>query len=180
MTLELSVVKNNIFELRGMRVMIDVHLAALYEVETRTLKQAVRRNMERFPEDFMFELTQEEYDELRLRINYEDEDESKTGKHAKYMPFAFTELGVGMLSSVLRSGKAIEVNISIMRAFAMLRQMALGLTELYERIDRIEEEMGIKFEKITVILHHLLGGNAGRTVVEGFKPKKDPALEEAG
>jgi hypothetical protein len=85
-----------------------------------------------------------------------------------------------MLSSVLRSGKAIEVNISIMRAFAMLRQMALGLTELYERIDRIEEEMGIKFEKITVILHHLLGGNAGRTVVEGFKPKKDPALEEAG
>lgn len=168
--MEISVIKSCIFEVRGVRVMLDMHLAAFYQVETRTLKQAVRRNIERFPEDFMFELTPEEYDSLKIQDL--EEDEPKTGKHAKYMPFAFSELGVGMLSSILRSGKAIEINIGIMRAFAIMRQMALGLSELNERISKIEIEMGLKFDDVYEILKLMLGGNGGRTVVEGFKVKK--------
>jgi hypothetical protein len=179
MTLEVTTIKNCIFEVRGVRVMLDLHLAALYQVETRALKQAVRRNWERFPEDFMFELTPEEFDLLKPQFNEEEGGESKTGKHAKYLPFAFTEMGVGMLSSVLRSEKAIEINISIMRAFVMTRLMALGLAELNERVARIEQEMGLKFDDVYEVLGLLLGGNAGRTVVEGFKVRKPKEVASA-
>ncbi len=170
--MDVSVIKNNIFEVRGQRVMLDYHLAALYQVETRALKQAVRRNMERFPEDFMFQLTPEEFKMLQLDLDDMDSEEPKTGRHSKYLPFVFSELGVGMLSSVLRSATAIEINISIMRAFVLMRQLALGLSELHDRVERIEQEMGMKFQDVFQILQHLLGGNGGRTIVEGFKPKK--------
>ncbi len=153
--------------------MLDYHLAALYQVETRALKQAVRRNLERFPEDFMFQLTLEEFKTLQLEDEEEvGAEEPKTGRHSKYLPFVFSELGVGMLSSVLRSSTAIEINISIMRAFVLMRQLALGLSELHDRVERIEHEMGMKFQDVFEILQHMLGGNGGRTIVEGFRPPK--------
>jgi hypothetical protein len=187
MDTEIAMIKDSIFEFRGVKVMLDVHLAQRYGVQTRSLKQAVRRNIERFPKDFMFELTLEEFEDLRLRVaNLPESDEPKTGKHAKYLPFAFTELGVSMLSSVLRSEKAIEVNINIMRTFVMLRQFAMGLNELWDRITAIEHEMGIKFKDIFEALHLLIGGNGGRTIVKGFQafPKqlaepKKPKLKAA-
>lgn len=105
--------------------MLDLDLAEMYQVETRALKQAVRRNIDRFPPDFMFELTKPEYDSLRSQIVTLNEDETVggRGKHSKYLPFVFTEQGVAMLSSVLRSDTAIKMNISIMRAFVAVRQL---------------------------------------------------------
>lgn len=106
--MDLQIIQSKIYEIRGCRVMLDSDLAALYQVETKALKQAVKRNIERFPDDFMFELTKEEVECLRSQIVTLNE---KQGQHLKYMPYAFTEQGVAMLSSVLRSQTAIEVNI---------------------------------------------------------------------
>lgn len=105
---------------RGQRVMLDFDLAELYQVETRTLKQAVRRNIERFPGDFMFEITEAEYNCLKNSMTSQVVISNEKGGR-RYMPFAFTEQGVAMLSSVLRSGTAIQVNIAIMRAFVAMR-----------------------------------------------------------
>lgn len=113
--MELMVIQNKVYTLRGCKIMLDFDLAELYEIETRILKQAVRRNIERFPQDFMFELTTEELMSLRSQIVIL---KKSRGGHSKYLPFAFTEQGVAMLSSVLNSYKAIQVNITIMRAFA--------------------------------------------------------------
>ena len=117
-TVPVERITSKIYLIRGMKVMLDRDLAELYGVETKVLKQAVRRNIKRFPEDFMFELTKSEEKSLRSQIVT-----LKRGQHAKYLPFAFTEQGVAMLSSVLNSERAIEVNIQIMRAFTQLRQM---------------------------------------------------------
>ena len=117
--MELDIIKNKIYEIRGLRVMLDRDLAQMYGVETKVLNQAVRRNIERFPEDFMFTLSKEEC--LRSQIVTLNE---ARGHHLKYMPLAFTEQGVAMLSSVLRSRTAIEINISIMRAFVVMRNYA--------------------------------------------------------
>lgn len=113
--MELMVIQNKVYTLRGCKIMLDFDLAELYEIETKVLKQAVRRNIERFPDDFMFELTKEEYGFLRSQIVTLEKGK---GRYSKYLPFAFTEQGVAMLSSVLNSYKAIQVNITIMRAFA--------------------------------------------------------------
>jgi RNA polymerase primary sigma factor len=145
--MDLQIIQNKIYEIRGCRVMLDSDLAALYQVETKALKQAVKRNIERFPEDFMFELTKEEVECLRSQIvtlkNNPDELEaaasSKRGKHTKYLPYVFTQEGVAALSGVLRSPIAIQVNISIMRAFVALRQMITGYQELLKRIEELEE-----------------------------------------
>jgi ORF6N domain len=118
--LELQLIQNKIYELRGQKIMLDFDLAILYETETRILKQAVRRNMYRFPDDFMFELTKEEYNSLTSQIVILKN--KGRGQHIKYLPFAFTEQGVAMLSSVLNSKKAIRVNIIIIRAFVLFRQ----------------------------------------------------------
>ena len=116
--MELQVIQNKIYEIRGQKVMLDFDLAELYGSETKRLKEAVRRNLKRFPCDFMFELTKEEFTSLRSQIA------SSNGRGGlRYMPFAFTEQGVAMLSSVLNSDVAIEVNISIMRAFVAVRQL---------------------------------------------------------
>ncbi len=130
--MDLQIIQNKIFEVRGCRVMLDYHLAELYQVETRALKQAVKRNIERFPGDFMFVLTQEEAN-LLLSIGVSQNVIPPDYNFGIAMPMAFTEQGVAMLSSVLRSKVAIEVNISIMRAFVLMRQMAIGYEELSHR-----------------------------------------------
>ena len=119
---DIQMIQNKIYEIRGQRVMLDRDLAYLYGVETKALNQAVKRNKQRFPDDFMFQLTKDEC--LRSQIVTLNEPQ---GKHLKYLPYAFTELGVAMLSSVLRSETAIEVNISIMRAFVVIRRMTATL-----------------------------------------------------
>src|SRR4030043_299374 len=113
-------IEKSILQIGGKKVMLDADLAELYGVETRVLVQAVKRNLERFPEDFMFQLSKEEADFLRSQIVTLKKGR---GQHSKYLPYAFTEQGVAMLSSVLNSERAIQVNIQIMRAFTALRQM---------------------------------------------------------
>jgi hypothetical protein len=116
--MELQVIQNKICEIRHNKVILDFDLSEMYGIETKHLKQAVRRNIDRFPPDFMFELTREEYNFLRTQIA---SLENGRGKYTKYQPFAFTEQGVAMLSSVLNSKQAIAINISIMRAFVAVR-----------------------------------------------------------
>jgi hypothetical protein len=116
--MEIEHLKNSIHEIRGLKVILDFELAKLYEVETRVLKQAVRRNIERFPMDFLFELNENEIQNLRSHFV------TSSWGGQRHKPFAFTEQGIAMLSSVLKSKKAIHMNISIMRAFVMMRQWA--------------------------------------------------------
>jgi len=126
-------IQNRIYEIRGERVMLDKDLATLYETETKFLNLAVKRNIKRFPKDFMFQLTKEEYEGVRFQIETLDKSQKplrlqnetlKTGRgqHIKYMPYAFTEQGVAMLSGILNSDKAINMNIAIMRAFVEVRK----------------------------------------------------------
>jgi hypothetical protein len=151
--MELEIIKNSIHEIRGKKVMLDMDLAKLYEVETRVLKQAVRRNMERFPEDFMFELSKEEWDSLRSQIVM-----FKTGKgnFPKYVPFAFTEQGVSMLSAVLNSKRAVQTSILIIRAFVMMRQFTLTYDELSEKLIELEKKHNQKFDDIEQVLTYLM------------------------
>jgi hypothetical protein len=144
-----QIITHKIIEIRGHKVLLDFDLAELYETETRILKQAVRRNTNRFPEDFMFELTEEEWISLRSQIVT-----LKTGRgqHSKYLPFAFTEQGVAMLSSVLNNEKAIEINIAVMRSFVSLRKFALTYEELTKRVTEIEQQ----FPDIYKALNHLM------------------------
>lgn len=126
--------------------MLDFDLAFLYQIETRRLKEAVRRNIDRFPEDFMFELTKVEFENLRSQIV------TSSYGGTRYMPFAFTEQGVAMLSSVLNSKKAIEVNIAIMRTFVVLRNSILSLEEITNRVSEIEQQ----FPEIYKVLNYLM------------------------
>ena len=135
--------------------MLDFDLAELYGVEVKRLKEAVRRNISRFPEDFMFELSKEEYHYIRTQ--FATIENPGRGKYSKYMPFAFTEQGVAMLSAVLRSQKAIDVKISIMRAFVQLRQFALNYSELAEEMRRLESKMNKKFVDVYQALDYLFG-----------------------
>ena len=135
--------------------MLDYHLAELYQVETRALKQAVKRNIERFPSDFMFVLTKEEAN-LLLSIGVSQNVIPPAYNFGVAMPMAFTEQGVAMLSSVLRSKVAIEVNISIMRAFVLMRQMAIGYEELLRRIEELEVSTDAQFNELYQALTQLL------------------------
>ena len=153
--MDLQIIQNKIFEVRGCRVMLDYHLAELYQVETRALKQAVNRNIERFPGDFMFVLTQEEAN-LLLSIGVSQNVIPPDYNFGVAMPMAFTEQGVAMLSSVLRSKVAIEVNISIMRAFVLMRQMAIGYEELSRRIEELEVSTDAQFNELYQALTQLL------------------------
>lgn len=132
--------------------MFNFDLAVLYDVETRVLKQAVRRNLQRFPEDFMFQLSKDEWKEVVTKC---DNLPNKI-KYNPITPFAFTEQGVAMLSSVLSSNKAIEVNIAIMRTFALLRQHLADYSSLKEQVARLEMEMNIKFKDFHQALNYLL------------------------
>ena len=153
--MDLQIIQNKIFEVRSCRVMLDYHLAELYQVETRALKQAVKRNIERFPGDFMFVLTQEEAN-LLLSIGVSQNVIPPAYNFGVALPMAFTEQGVAMLSSVLRSKVAIEVNISIMRAFVLMRQMAIGYEELSRRIEELEVSTDAQFNELYQALTQLL------------------------
>jgi hypothetical protein len=149
--MELQIIKSKIFEIRGQRVILDFDLAELYEVENRALKQAVKRNINRFPHDFMFELTKSEWQEVITICD----NLPQTVKFSPALPFAFAEQGVAMLSSVLRSPKAIEINISIMRAFVTLRQYALGYAELNRKLEDFMIETNMQFSDIYQALTEL-------------------------
>lgn len=144
---------------RGQKVILDSDIALLYGVETKRLKEAVRRNIERFPQDFMFKLSREENASLRSQIA-----SLKRGQHSKYLPFAFTEQGVAMLSSVLNSSKAIKVNIEIMRAFVELRRLIDANKELLVRIEQMEKKYDKHFQMVFEAIKELMR--------EDEKPKK--------
>lgn len=148
--MKLQVIQSKIYEIRGYRTMLDFDLSGLYGIETGALKRAVRRNIERFPSDFMFELTVEEFENLRCQFGI-----SSWGG-TRYMPFAFTQEGVAMLSSVLRSPTAIQVNIAIMRAFVLMRQMIIGYEELRKRIEELEMSTDAQFSELYQALTELL------------------------
>ena len=133
-----EVIKAHIYELRGRRIIVDSDLAQLYGVETKNLKRAVRMNIERFPEDFMFELTKEEYDFLRCNFFTL---KSGRGQHSKYLPYAFTQEGIAMLSGLLRTPIAIQVNINIMRAFFQMQQALLTLSDTNLQLEQIRSEL---------------------------------------
>ena len=152
--MELQTIQNRIYEIRGQKVLLDFDLAELYETETKRLKEAVRRNIERFPSDFMFELTKDEYNTLRTQ--FATLDNRGRGKHSKYRPFAFTEQGIAMLASVLRSPKAIEVNIQIVRAFVFLRKYALSHTELTQKLEELETKYNKQFNDIFEAINYLI------------------------
>jgi len=152
-------IQNRIYEIRGERVMLDFDLASLYEVETKALNQAVKRNIKRFPEDFMFQLTSIEFEEIRLQIDAINQGKSSqivmTGETnlksqivtsswggTRKLPYAFTEQGVAMLSGVLKSDKAINMNIAIMRVFVDVRKIVLKQSSINEQLTEIKERIG--------------------------------------
>src|ERR1700712_1766313 len=146
-------IQNRIYEIRGERVMLDRDLAALYETPTKSLNLAVKRNNKRFPKDFMFQLTKEEFENLRFQIETLEKNDTSLrlqnetlkkgrGQHIKYLPYAFTEQGVAMLSGILSSDKAINMNIAIMRAFVEVRKILLKENDLKEQLKQIKERIG--------------------------------------
>jgi phage regulator Rha-like protein len=134
--MDIQAIDAGIYVVRGTQVMLDQHLATLYRVETGALNRAVKRNRDRFPADFMIQLTWNELESLRCQIGI-----LKRGEHRKYLPYAFTEQGVAMLSSVLRSERAVRVNIEIMRAFVRMRRTLAANQELAKRLERAEETL---------------------------------------
>ena len=145
-----SVIQEKIFEIRGEKVMLDFDLASLYGVETKALNQAVKRNIERFPGDFMFQLTENEYKNLKSQIV------TSSWGGVRKLPFAFTEHGVTMLAGVLRSEKAILTNILIVRAFISLRHIALQYKELAEKLSQLEASNKKQFREIYTALNFLI------------------------
>lgn len=153
---ELIPIQNLIYEIRGQKVMLDRDLAKLYDVEVKRLNEAVKRNIQRFPSDFMFQLNKEEWQNLRSQFATLSKDKRK------YAPYVFTEQGVSMLSSVLNSEQAIAINIQIMRVFVQIKQFALTNKELTERLDEMEHrfiqyarDMNINIEDIYKQLNYL-------------------------
>src|SRR3990167_1982579 len=140
--ISIEFISNKIHFIRGKAVMMDQDLARLYGVETKYLNRQVRRNLERFPEDFMFQLTKNEV----LRCQNVTLKKSGRGQHKKYLPICFTEQGVAMLSSVLNSPLAIQVNIQIMRAFVAVKRMGLSYAVLKRRLQELEKKYDVKFE----------------------------------
>ena len=139
-----------IFVIRGHRVMLSSHLADLYGVENRVLVQAVKRNMDRFPTDFMFQLTDGEFASLRSQIVISNRGGTR------YAPYAFTEQGVAMLSGVLRSPRAVAVNVEIMRAFVRLRQMLASHADLARKLDALEKKYGSQFKMVFDAIRQLM------------------------
>lgn len=145
-------IESKILLIRGKKAMLDKDLSVLYGVETKMLNRAVKRNIERFPDDFMFQLTKEEYTEL-LRCQF---GTLKRGQHSKYLPYAFTENGVAMLSSVLNSKRAIQVNIQIMRTFTKIREMLATHKELRRKIEEIEKKYDHQFKVVFDVIKQLM------------------------
>jgi len=157
----LSIIENHIFLIRGHRVMLDTHLAELYGVETGALVRAVKRNQERFPDDFMFQINEMELEALRCQIGTSNLRSqigiSKEGRGGRrYLPYVFTQEGVAMLSGVLRSKRAVQVNIGIMRTFVKMREMMISHKDLSRRLDDMERKHDAKFRAIFDALRELM------------------------
>jgi phage regulator Rha-like protein len=181
-------IQNRIYEIRGERVMLDRDLAALYEVETKVLNQAVKRNIKRFPADFMFQLTWEEFESLRFQIETLETSDglrsqfvtskgknplrsqivtlnSSRGRHSKYLPYAFTEQGIAMLSGVINSDKAINMNIAIMRVFIEIKKTLLQQNDFKEHLKEIRERLGehdVQLNQIYDAMENLLDEKAAQ------------------
>lgn len=145
-----EVIQSKIYFIRGKQVMLDRDLAALYGVETKQLKRQVRRNIDRFPDDFMFELSKEEYESLRSQFGT-----LSRGEHFKYAPMVFTEQGVAMLSSVLNSESAIAVNIQIIRLFTKMRELLFNHKELIREMESLKRKVGSNRSDIDLIFNYL-------------------------
>lgn len=165
-----EVVMNKIYMVRGQKVMLDRDLAELYQIDTKVLKQSVKRNIDRFPDDFMFEMTERELNNWRSQFVTSNSD--KMG--LRYMPFVFTEQGVAMLSSVLNSPKAIQVNIQIIRIFTRIRQMLLDNTEIRLAIEKLEKKTDNNTKNIEVVFLPIAIGNMDELIdkKESAKPRK--------
>ena len=162
--LHIRAIEENIFLVRGHKVMLDSHLAELYGVKTKALIQAVKRNFKCFPQDFMFQLSTEEAHSLRSQIVT-----SNGGRGGRrYAPYAFTENGVAMLSSVLNSERAIQVNIQIMRAFTKIREWLSTHRDLQEKIKKLERKFDKRFGVVFKVIQLLLDGPQKPVHVEGF------------
>ena len=167
--MQLSLIQNKIYEIRGQKVMLDFDLAQMYEVENKRLKEAVKRNLSRFPSDFMFTLTQQEFQSLRSQIA------TSNRGGTRYLPYAFTEQGVATLSSVLNSEKAIEVNIAIIRTFVLIRQQSMHFTELSKKIKQLEKKYNANFKEVFKALDFLIAEKQQQQDIKhrkriGFKP----------
>ncbi len=158
-----EVVESIIIVLRGEKVILDRHIACLYEVETRILIQAIKRNLKRFPKDFMFQLTTEETRILRCQFG------TSSWGGSRYRPYAFTEQGVAMLSSVLRSERAAQVNVEIMRTFVRLRRMAVSQADLARKIEDLEEKYDSQFSVVFDALRELMATPEPSERPIGFK-----------
>ncbi len=185
----IQTIQNRIYEVRGKRVMLDKDLAALYETETKALNLAVKRNLKRFPHDFMFQLSKEEYDALRFQIETLEKNKSplrlqietsKSRGGTRYLPYAFTEQGVAMLSGILNSDRAIDMNIAIMRAFVEVKSILLQQTDLVTQIRELKERIGehdTQLNQIYDAMENLLDENVAKRKWEdreriGFKTDK--------
>lgn len=162
--MELLVIQNRIYEVNNIKVMLDYDLAELYEVETRVLNQAIKRNIESFPEDFMFRLTSEEWENLSSQIVMSSSSQTvmmeiPKNRTGKYLPYAFTEHGVTMLASVLRSPKARKMNIAIVRAFIALRKVLLNIESLQSQIKDLETKYDNQFDDIFEAIQFLMTEN---------------------
>jgi phage regulator Rha-like protein len=156
-------IENSILLIRGLKVMLDSDLAGLYGVSVKRLNEQVRRNLKRFPSDFMIRLNREEFEALRSHFATLKQGR---GEHRKYLPYAFTEQGVAMLSSVLNSERAIEVNIEIIRAFTRLRQLLSAHKELAQKLAELERKIGRHDEQIQIIFEAI------RQLMAPPEPKK--------
>ena len=155
--MSLLTIQNKIYEINGVKIMLDFDLAELYEVETRVLNQAIKRNIDSFPEDFMFRLTKEEWGLMSSsQIVMMDLPKNRTGK---YLPYAFTEHGVTMLASILKSPKARQMNIAIVRAFVALRKTLLNIENLQSQIELLESKYDGQFEDIFEAIQFLMTEN---------------------
>lgn len=164
-------IEKSILLIRGQKVILDADLAELYEVETFNLNKAVKRNIDRFPDDFMFQLTKEEADSLRFQ-NGISKTEGRGGR--RYLPYAFTEQGVAMLSSVLRSSRAVSVNVEIMRAFVRLRKILLSHDKLSSKLDELEKKYkkhDRQFVEVFEALRQLMTPPTEETRQIGFRKK---------
>ena len=171
--MELQIIQQKIHEIRGVKVMLDFDLSMLYQVENRVLKQSVRRNIKRFPNDFMFQLTKSEWKQVLTDCD----NLPKNVRFSPATPYAFTEQGVAMLSSVMNSDKAIDVNIAIMRTFVALRRHLSDYKDLKKKISTLEEEMNVNFEDINQALNYLLEKDSDEQKAQkrkrmGYKTRK--------
>jgi hypothetical protein len=170
-TIPIERITNKIYLIRGQKVMLDRDLASLYEVDTAQLKRAVKRNIERFPSDFMFELSKKELEEWRCQFGTSKADRMGL----RYAPLAFTEQGVAMLSSVLRSRRAILVNIQIMRTFTRLREMLSAHQELKQKIEDMEKKYDQNFQVVFEAIKRLLEADDKPRPKIGFIVKEKQA-----